>query len=34
MDADAAWDILQAADKGRDLDDFRTVSGGTLITCA
>ncbi len=26
MDAEAAWDMLQKADKDRDLDDFRTVS--------
>lgn len=26
MDADAAWIVLQKADKERDLDDFRTVS--------
>lgn len=26
MDADAAWEALQQADKKRDLDDFRTVT--------
>lgn len=25
MDAEAAWNALQNADKERDLDDFRTV---------
>lgn len=36
MDAEAAWNALQAADEERELDDFRTVGNtyNPVITCA